>query len=141
MQSQYANYDSEAKLIGNERLGEHLVEHLDEKTLVAYGQIIAERNYIDERLRKTLQELSHIKTALDQAAIVAITDEKGVINYVNDKVFEISQYTREELIGKTHRIINSGYHSQEFFQEFWSTIKSGKVWQGEIKNRAKDGSF
>lgn len=144
MQSQYANYDSKENLIGGEMLVENLEEqigeHLDEKTLVAYGQIIAERNYIDERLRKTLQELSHIKSALDQAAIIAITDEKGIIRYVNDKVFEISRYTREELIGKTHRVISSGYHSQEFFKQFWFTIRSGKVWQGEIKNRAKDGS-
>lgn len=141
MQSQYANYDSKANLIGDEMLGEHLAEHLDEKTLMAYGQIIAERNYIDERLRKTLQELSDIKSALDQAAIIAITDEKGIIRYVNDKLFEISKYTREELIGKTHQIINSGYHSPEFFQQLWFNIKSGKVWQGEIKNRAKDGSY
>ncbi len=87
------------------------------------------------------QDFAHLKSALDEAAIVAITDKRGVITYVNKKFCAISQYSREELIGKTHRVIKSGYHPTEFFADMWNTITKGEVWEGEICNRAKDGSI
>jgi PAS domain S-box-containing protein len=100
-----------------------------------------ERQQAENTLRETLQSLEFQRFALDQSAIIAITDRQGIITEINEQFCQISQYDRNELIGQNHRIISSGYHSTEFFRSLWSTIASGEVWQGEIKNRAKDGSF
>ncbi len=92
-------------------------------------------------LESATRELNNIRHALDQSAIVAITDRAGKIIHVNDKFCEISKYPRSELIGQNHRIINSGYHMREFFVEMWKMISIGKIWEGEIRNRAKDGTL
>ncbi len=104
-------------------------------------KLIAKHRKIEAVLAKSFKELNDIKFALDESAIVAITDQKGKITFVNDKFCKISKYSREGLLGQDHRIINSGYHSKEFMRELWRTIAQGKVWHGEIRNRAKDGSI
>ena len=102
---------------------------------------VTEKRKIAENLQDSLREVSDYKYALDESSIVAITDQKGIIKYANKNFRYTSGYNTEELVGHDHRIINSDYHSKEFFRNLWVTIASGKIWRGEIKNKAKDGSI
>jgi PAS domain S-box-containing protein len=102
---------------------------------------ITDQKRAESVAQTTLTSLQFQKYALDRSAIVAATDRYGTIISVNEKFCEISQYSTSELIGNTHRVINSGYHPPEFFRDLWAVITSGQVWNGEIKNRAKDGSY
>ena len=108
--------------------------------LAIHADVTDRRDTVDKTTR-ALRELNDLKAAIDEHAIVAITDPQGKITYVNDKFCAISKYSREELIGQDHRIINSGFHTKQFIRNIWQTIGSGRVWKGEIKNRAKDGTF
>lgn len=92
-------------------------------------------------LQSAIKETSSFKFALDQSAIVAITDTKGDIEYANDMFCTLSKYSKEELIGENHRIINSGYHPKEFWEDLWATIGKGEVWKDIVRNKAKDGAF
>jgi PAS domain S-box-containing protein len=109
--------------------------------VVIVARDVTEKNKVKANLEKTLKEISSYKKALDESSIVAITDNKSIINYVNDNFCQISMYSRQELIGQTPRIINSKYHSSGFMKLLWETINVGKVWHGEIKNKTKTGEF
>ncbi|WP_438313863.1 sensor domain-containing protein [Sporosarcina sp. FA9] len=94
----------------------------------------------EELYQQTLEGFQVIENALNQSCVVAITNRQGVISYVNDKFCQLSKYSADELIGQTHSMLNSGYHPKSFFENMWRTISGGKIWLGEIKNLAKDGS-
>ena len=104
------------------------------------SDLVMEREANQKQLRDALSSLEQQKSALDQHAIVSITDVDGTILYANDRFVEISGYSRAEMLGQNHRILNSGRHPRKFFTELWKTISSGRVWRGDICNRAKDGS-
>ncbi|VAX12054.1 diguanylate cyclase/phosphodiesterase (GGDEF & EAL domains) with PAS/PAC sensor(s) [hydrothermal vent metagenome] len=112
----------------------------------AFNQMLVSRQQYEaaleastQRSQHALDDLAEQKFALDQHAIVATTDVKGTIIFVNKKFTAISGYSNDELIGQNHRLLNSGYHSTEFFRDMYHTIANGKVWHGEICNKAKDG--
>lgn len=94
---------------------------------------------VHNEFEKTKNDLHNFKHALDEAAVVVITNAQGVITYVNDRFCRLSQYSRHELVGKTHRVVNSGTHPKSFFKQMWETIQSGQVWRGNINNKSKDG--
>ena len=103
------------------------------------GRMIGRFMENEASLNATLAELDFRQQALDAHSIVSVADAEGRMTYVNDKFCEVSGYQREELIGQNHRIVKSGFHPPEFFQDMWDTISSGRTWQGEVRNRAKDG--
>jgi PAS domain S-box-containing protein len=108
---------------------------------VATAALVMHFKRLEQKWFSGLAQLTDIKRALDHAAIVATTDVTGLITYVNDKFCEISKYRREELLGQDHRLINSGYHPKEYIRDLWRTIANGRVWHGELRNRAKDGTY
>ncbi|MEH7225106.1 PAS domain-containing sensor histidine kinase [Bacillus sp. JJ1566] len=110
------------------------------KLLAELEKHIEDSKFRDD-VEKSLRHLVDLTFALDESSIVAITDRQGKIQYINNKFCEISKYSKAELMGQDHRIINSGHHDKEFWKEMWRTIGSGHVWKGEIKNKAKDGSY
>jgi PAS domain S-box-containing protein len=115
----------------------------EDSELRGFSQVtrdITARKEAEEALRGSLRRMADLKAALDESAIVAITDGHGKITYVNDRFCDISGYYMEELLGQDHRILNSGHHDKELFENLWNTIARGEVWRGEIKNQAREGS-
>lgn len=101
---------------------------------------VTEKTLAEQKIAEKAKEINDIRSALDESTIVTITDQKGVITFVNDKFCSISKYSKEELIGQYHYVDNPEYQLNQFIKNIWKTIANGKVWKGDIKNRAKDGS-
>jgi len=128
----YFTYSNLKKLI-NKELNETLLEtKVNNRTI--------ELEAANQKLNQAIKSLSDYKTALDSAAIVSITDQKGNIEYVNEKFLNIFKYSESELIGKNQRIVNSGFHNDDFWREMWITIEKGNIWRNEVRNKAKDGT-
>ena len=113
----------------------------NQRYLLGISEDITAQQLNEQRLNKSIQELANYKMALDESSIVEITNLQGKIIYVNDNFCKISGYEREEIIGQTHRVVNSKYHSKEFFNSMWKTISKGDIWRGEVKNKAKNGIY
>ena len=118
-------------------------EVVNNKRIKIYGsyQDINDQKVAALELEKSLRSLKDYKYSLDQSAIIAFTDQKGIITSVNDNFCTTSGYSKQEVIGQTHQILNANYHSVSFFKEMWEEITAGKVWRGEIKNRTKQGNY
>jgi PAS domain S-box-containing protein len=129
-------YDEQGKLVGFGKVTKDLTARK-----AAEAEIKRLNKELELQLEKSQTEMLDYKQAFDEAAIVAITDQKGIIKHANDNFCKISKYSREELLGQDHRIINSGYHPKEFIRDLWITIANGKIWHGELKNKAKDGTY
>ncbi len=129
-----AVFNSNGDFIGYQGTGTDIT-----KRKQAEEELARHRDHLHELVMERTKELEFQKLAIDEHAIVSITDVKGNITYANDKFCSISGYTHEELEGKNHRIIKSDEHSAEFYADMWKTIANGNIWQGEIKNIAKNG--
>jgi PAS domain S-box-containing protein len=111
------------------------------ESIFAIARDITERIENENKLKESLSETSQYKYALDQSAIVSITTIDGIVTYVNDNFCKISQFKKEEILNRNLREINPGYFAQNEFDEMYPVITAGKIWHGELKNKAKDGSF
>lgn len=118
---------------------ENVTEKIKAEKIIEEARVLEEEN--TQKLKEAHFKITQIQFAIDQHAIVAITDLDGTITYANSKFCDISKYSEKELIGSNHRIVNSGYHPKSFFQKMFETIKSGKTWYGEIRNKTKYGDF
>ena len=98
-------------------------------------------DYVEKSLKETKIDLVELGKVLDELVIVSITDKDGNITYANKTFCKISKYTKKELLGQNHRILKSGHHPPEFYEDLWKTISNGRIWKNEIKNVAKDGSY
>ncbi|MEO6282379.1 MAG: PAS domain S-box protein [Dyadobacter sp.] len=119
----------------------NLLEEPDVHAMVCQYQDVSAIKKSSQLLDKSNRELYAYKYALDESAIVAVTDQKGIIRYVNENFCHVSGYSAHELIGQDHRIINSSFHDEVYIRDLWTTIANGKVWKGELKNQAKDGQY
>lgn len=117
------------------------VENKDKIFIIASARDISEKKKTELLLLEKQKNIGSLKEIIDLSSIVTFTDEFGIITQANQNFYDISRYTEEEVIGNTHQLINSGYHSADFWKNFWMQIKDQQIWRGEIKNKNKDGEF
>jgi PAS domain S-box-containing protein len=141
-----ANIELEFQNTEKEKRAAELTK-INKKLLKSEAENIKLNQELEQKIAKRTKQLELInknildyKFALDESCIVAVTDRKGLITHANDNFCKISKYSKDELIGQNHRIVNSGYHDAEYIQNLWATITKGNVWRGEMKNKAKDGT-
>ncbi len=130
------DYGYEIKVRSNDEIGQ-----LARRFILMRNSVLETNMNLNRLVKERTKELTDITTALDTTAIVSVTDKDGIITKVNTKFTEISGYSEEELLGKKHNILKSGHHPPEFFKDMWQTISNGKIWIGEIKNKAKNGNY
>ena len=119
-----------------------ILEGIDEnKYLLIVLKDFTQRKLIEIEKENYLETINNYIRAIDAASIVSVTDEKGIIKNVNNEFCRISGYTKDELIGSNHNIINSSFHDKDFFNEMWQTIKNGGIWKGIVRNKSKNGDF
>ncbi|MDP8203390.1 MAG: PAS domain S-box protein [Candidatus Tenebribacter mawsonii] len=128
------------KLQRSEQNMKHL-EDAKDRTSRLYMNMIKDLDIEKAKIKEANRIISSNNLALNENAIISRTDTKGIITYVNNNFCELAKYSKNELIGRNHNIVNSGYHSKELWKSLWRTIKKGEVWREEICNRAKDGSI
>ena len=123
--------------------GRHVYLEGNSVPRILNGEVLGTHGFFKDITKELLTEsqLEDYKMAIDESAIVSITDVKGNIKYVNRKFCEISQFSEEECLLQNHNIINSKYHTKEFFDDMWNTIEKGGIWKGEVCDKAKDGSL
>ncbi len=138
-----ALFDKNEQLTGFLKISHDLSDkkELEEKLKKLNEELEQQVKERTTELQQQFKEISDYKFAIDESSIVSFTDPIGNIKYANNKFCKISGYSLEELIGQNHRLVNSGLHSQEFFSDLWKTISNGKVWKGEMRNRAKNGTI
>ena len=122
-----------------ERLLQENQEHLLDEHAAAV-QALAEIETVNEQLKQTHNEISHLRSALDEHAIVSIADTEGNMTFINDKFCKISGYTTDELLGKNHRMLKSNFHASEYYKALRDTVSKGKIWHGDMCSTAKDGT-
>ena len=133
------NFDTKIEVRGNNELTSLTQTFQNLQKSLAENKKITKS--FEKRLQVKLRERNELKKAIDESTSVTITDKNGIIFYVNDKFVEISKFSREELIGQSHAMLNSGFHPDSFWINLWETISNGRVWSGTIKNKTKNGSY
>ncbi|MBF0613754.1 MAG: PAS domain S-box protein [Magnetococcales bacterium] len=100
--------------------------------------VLADRT---RRFQEEMSRLEYLQAALDEQILMSVTDPEGTIIHANHKLVQVSRFSKEEILGKNHKIFDSSYHPKSFFKEMWRTIQSGRIWRGEIRNRKKNGEL